>query len=255
MKAKQQHTFLQAAKVFSFISIFYSININAAIITAGESISVPSATAISNPELAGTILNDNNLDLILYRQDAFLASYHYNNRVVRSDAGGATIFAPQLNWLNNITGFDFFIDQILLDGYAGIQTDVFYRTDATGDRGPTSVSRSANGDRLLFDFGFPIFSGNLVQEAHQDSFPINILTNANSFELTGTATIFARSTEDITQTFSITLLNVAVPTFADFPIGPNPPNGVSAPHVIILVLSCLFGILLRPRICALVRSL
>lgn len=210
---------------YAFLILMFSFTSNAALISPGGSISVPATDIATTPELAGAVINDNNININLFDDlPLFTSNYTYSNRVIRSDTNAATIIAPQLTWLNNITPFDFFIDQILLDGYFGVQTDIFYRTDAVGDRGPTNVERSLNGDQLLFTFGFPLFNGNLNQEAHQDSLPINILTDANAFELTGTATIFARSTEDITNTFTVTIFDLAVPTFVD-----EPPVTVSEP--------------------------
>lgn len=228
---------------------FSAVEASALVIMPGESAMLPAVTGATNPELVGTLLNDTSQTADFEPLDIFFAMYTYRDRVVRSDVGGATIIAPQLDTIGNNTGTVYFVDELMLSGYAGFQTDVSYRTDASGDRGPTRVERSIDGNDLHFIFEFPLILGTLTSQPQQSSFPINILTDANSFEATGTASIFARNDTDVSDTFSFALTNVSAPARVDFPIGPNPPTGVPTPPAFVLWLSGLtyLGFALKRR--------
>ncbi|MBV7299683.1 PEP-CTERM sorting domain-containing protein [Enterovibrio paralichthyis] len=190
---------------------------NATPITAGDSVLLPGTTVVSNPELAGTVVRDDlkpYYDLNPDLHPLFIAGHHYQDRVVQSDVTGSLIFASRLRDPINVTGRDFLIDSIVLDGYSGFQTDVFYRTDGLGDRGPTFVERSADGDDLTFLFGFPLLLQNLVQEIQDESLFINILTDATAYNTSGTATIYGRIQDGANagQLVQATVEGIAVPT-------------------------------------------
>lgn len=180
----------------------------------GNSVLLPGTTAAARPELAGTIVFDDvDTQLNVLNQLTF-AGYSYQNRVVRSDVTNTAIISPRLRDSFNVSFNDLFLDGFSVTGYAGWATDVDYRTDTLGDRGPTFVERSADGDVLTFTFGFPLISGNLFAEPHEESFFIDILTDAPSFALTGTATLDHRNLSWPGGGFTTQYTGIAVPSAA-----------------------------------------
>ena len=195
---------------------------HAATLDAGGSTFVTGTTAAAEPQLAGTVQNDNILTTPLLRvpdpDSIFFVGFDIQNRVVQSNTDGTMIFGPRIRFVANVTGGNFLIDSLELFGYGDFATDVAYRTDGIGDVGPTFAERSADGERLSFDFGFPIVVGNLVESVKQESRFLSIETNATHFENTGRATIFGRHIDYPGQTFRLDYAGLAVPTVAPVPV-------------------------------------
>lgn len=193
-----------------------------ATLTVGGSTFVTGTTSAADPELAGVVQNDDILTTpLLHVPDPssfFFVGFDIQNRVTRSDTQGTMIFGPRIRFTHNVTGGNFLIDSLLLYGYGDFATDVAYRTDGLGDRGPTFANRSADGDTLNFDFGFPLVVGNLVQSVKEESHFLSIKTDATHFENTGRATIFGRHVDYPGQTFRLDYSGLAVPTAAPVPV-------------------------------------
>ncbi|KPP89428.1 MAG: PEPC-term domain secreted protein [Rhodobacteraceae bacterium HLUCCA08] len=111
------------------------------------------------------------------------------NRVSERPSGFLT-FAPRIRDTYNIHGGVFAIVGMQLTGFAGFSTDLDYRTDGPGDKGPTSASRSADGDTITLRYSDPLRVDSLLPGVQEDSLFPSIATDAEAFALTGTATIF-----------------------------------------------------------------
>lgn len=199
-----------------------SSSLHAAVVSPGESVFLSGTTLSLNPELAGTDRYDFS-DYYDFRPDPIPAGWghYYKSQAIQSDLSKSLVFSLQLVGGFNITQYSaVYIDTISLSGYTGWTTDIFYRTDAMGDRGPTSVQRSANGDQLLFSFAFPLTLNNLVGGVLEESYPIQILTDAQAFDTTGRAIINGRSLNGLTGEwgeFEVYLTDLAVPTAVPLP--------------------------------------
>lgn len=191
--------------------------VSAAVVAPGASAFLPGTSLSATPALNGSVVYANSLAYDLDPSIAlFVGHGEVTNQAIRSNLADSLIFALQLLGPINITADDVLIDSISLNGYAGWQTDIHYRSDAAGDRGPSFVERSADGDNLLFTFGFPLFLGNLTLETHEESFPIEILTNADAFETSGRATIRGRTVVGKTP-LQVSIGGLAVPTVVPLP--------------------------------------
>jgi len=188
----------------------------------GGSTIVTSTSVAEAPQLAGTVQNDNMLTTPLVRipdpDSIFFVGFDIQNRVSRSNDIGTMIFGPRIRFRANVTGGNFLIDTLRLDGYGDFATDVAYRSDGLGDVGPTFATRSADGETLTFDFGFPIVVGNLVGSVIQESRFLSIETEATAFTNTGRATIFGRHVDYPGQTFRLDYTGLAVPAVAPVPV-------------------------------------
>ncbi len=195
---------------------------HAATLTPGGSVFVTGTTSAAEPQLAGTVINDNILTTPVVRipdpSSILFVGFDIQNRVVRSNTEGTLIFGPRIRFGANVTLNNFLMDSLELCGYGDFTTDVAYRTDGLGDVGPTQAERTADGERLSFDFGFPIVVGNLVGSVVQESRFLSIETNATHFENTGRATIFGRHVDYPGQTFRLDYAGLAVPSVAPVPV-------------------------------------
>lgn len=169
-------------------------------------------TAITAPNTTGVVQNDN---LIPFSFDitAFTnVGGNVQNRVAESNLLNTMIFSPRIRDTFNIATRGFEIIGFSLDGYAGWSTDVGYRTDGLGDKGPTAVSRSADGDRLTFRYGDPLFISGLFGGPREESLFPYITTDAPSYALTGSMTLFGINTANPEELFSVELTGLAVPS-------------------------------------------
>lgn len=190
----------------------------AAPLLPGGATLVPGTTVAADPDLAGPVLNDN---MILYDLDPaplFLAGHEIQNRVTRSAATGDLIFGPRFAQSYNGSPWDYLIDGFEITGFGSFATDVAYRTDGLGDRGPTFAERSADGDVLRFTFGFPLLLQNLVQEVQEESYFMSIVTDARAFATIGRMTVFARSEQFPGQVVTASIGGIAVPVDAPIPL-------------------------------------
>lgn len=178
-------------------------------------------TSAADPDLAGTVINDDLIDVNL-GSGFFIASYNVQNRVVRSTNLGSLIFAPRIRDPLNL-GFSerFEIVAFRLTGFAGATlTDVDFRTDGLGDKGPSSVSRSNDGDLLTFRYEDPLQNDSFDPPGVRDTsyFP-SIKTTATKFRKIGTMTILGRRAEaDPNDPLtSVTIRGIAVPAVIPLP--------------------------------------
>lgn len=205
---------LVSAAVFSSL---FTTPVLAAVVAPGASAFLPGTSLVGTPALNGSVVYANSLAYDLDPSIAlFVGHGEVTNQVIRSNLADSLVFALQLLGPINITADDVLIDSISLNGYAGWQTDIHYRSDAAGDRGPTFVERSADGDNLLLTFGFPLFLGNLTLETHEESFPIEILTNADAYDTNGRATIRGRTVAG-NAPLQVSIGGLAVPTAVPLP--------------------------------------
>ncbi|MEM7472577.1 MAG: hypothetical protein AAF340_14605 [Pseudomonadota bacterium] len=213
--------FFQTSLLVGTITLAASMA-QSATLTAGGSTFVTGTTSAADSDLAGVFRNDDILTTPLLRvpdpSSIFFVGFDIQNRVTQSDTQGTMIFGPRIRFVANVSAGNFLIDSLRLFGYGDFATDVAYRTDGLGDRGPTSANRSADGDTLNFDFGFPIVVGNLVGSVTEESHFLSIKTDATHFENTGRASIFGRHVDYPGQTFRLDYEGLAVPTVAPVPV-------------------------------------
>lgn len=185
-------------------------------LTAGDTIAMTATTVAETPELAGSVVNDDLIFADLDSADLFAAGYNVQNRVVDSALLDTLIFGPRLRDPVNTLGTVgiLYIDGFSISGYGDFAVDASYRTDGLGDVGPTSASRSADGDTLTFDFGFPLVNHYLAEEVHQTSYFLSLVTDATAFENTGIMTIFGRGSLDPTTRIEVQVGGIAVPVAA-----------------------------------------
>ncbi|THH39174.1 VPLPA-CTERM sorting domain-containing protein [Aliishimia ponticola] len=111
---------------------------------------------------------------------------------------GDLVFAPRIRDTYNIDGGFFAITGMQLTGYGDTSLEVEYRTDGLGDKGPTSASRSADGNTVTLRYGDPLLIGALVGQSQEESLFPSLVTDATDYDLTGTATIFGYLIDDAT---------------------------------------------------------
>lgn len=171
-------------------------------------------TAAMDPNQAGIVQND---DLIQFRMDAFPVTPFSDmggmvqNRVVESNNLNTLIFSPRIRDTFNIDSGRFEIVAFQLQGYTGWQTDVDFRTDGVGDLGPTSVSRSADGDLLTFRYDDALSIDAIAPGLQEESLFPTILTDATEYALTGSMTIFGYDSLTPSNLISVSIGGLAVP--------------------------------------------
>jgi hypothetical protein len=186
----------------------------AATLAPGDSIAMTGTTYADHPELAGPVVQDAVLtgDNVGVPSLPFLfARFDVSNVVVESATTGGLVFAPRILFGSNVTGGNLLVDRVELFGFGDFAVDASYRTDGPGDRGPTTASRSADGDTLAFDFGFPLVVSNLFAGPHEESYFLALRTEATAFDNTGRVSLFARAAGDDFETYRFDLGGLAVP--------------------------------------------
>ncbi|TWT78030.1 hypothetical protein Pla123a_18300 [Posidoniimonas polymericola] len=178
----------------------------AAVLNAGDLAPLFGTTSAGDPRLAGTVQSDALHPFeILGNFGEVLLSGNLQDRVVESNTEGTLIFAPRLR---DLVGAPFAPDMevraVFVDGYAGFQTEVEYRTDGLGDVGPSFGLRSFSGDGLQYLFGVD----DLL--APEESYFVSTLTDATDFAPIGTARIVARNIIS-GEFFETTLTGINVP--------------------------------------------
>lgn len=195
----------------AFAALMFSTTVNAAPLLPGSVIFPTGDTVATAPATAGVVQNDN---LISFSFDITPFTHvggNVQNRVVESGLLNTTIFSPRIRDTYNIATLGFEIIGFSLDGYAGWDTDIGYRTDGLGDKGPTSVSRSADGDRLTFRYGNPLFVSGLLGGPREESLFPYIVTNAANYAFTGSMRLFGVDVAHPERLFSVELTGLAVP--------------------------------------------
>lgn len=186
----------------------------------GDMVFLPGTTLVDRPDLAGNDVYNGQLQVQVGHPiwpEGFVAGWLVRQQVLRSEATGALVFSTQLLWDRNITPGDFLVDAIWLDGWGSFTLDVDYRTDLSGDRGPSFATRSDDGQRLTLDFGFPLVSGNLTGDPHENSMPWVIATGADAFAASGVLTVVGRFTDRPGEVFVGRIDGLAVPVTAPVP--------------------------------------
>ena len=176
-------------KAMSCVLLFSIVQAaQAAIVAPGGNAMLSGTTSAANPNLAGTVINDNLLPFqIQDSQGSTILTGNVQDRVVRSNNTGELIFAPRLRDLNNPTG-DAWIFGLRLEGYGGFSTDIEFRTDGLGDVGPNTVTRSAGSvDQLFFSY-----DPNIIAPPDEGLF-LSVATDATAFDSKGIITIFAQN--------------------------------------------------------------
>ena len=187
-------------------------------------------TFAANPNLGGAVVNDN---IIAFDFDPTPVTPFSNvggelqNRVALSDNLNTAIFMPRIRNTYNIDGGTFAILGFSVTGYTGVDVDVDFRTDGLGDVGPTSVSRSADGDLMTVRFGTPIVADSVDPPGRQEeSRFMSILTDSTDFDTSGIMTVFGEiiplgsstPSGNAANTFSFTIAGVAAPAAAVPPV-------------------------------------
>jgi hypothetical protein len=208
------------AAVLAMVAMAASGSAQAVPVSPEATVFLPGTTLADRPDLVGKALYDDMLDIRIghpIAPAAIFAGWQVRQQVVRSDLTGALVFTAQLQWQLNITPARFLVDAVWLDGWGAFATDVDYRTDLDGDRGPSWATRSADGQRLALEFGFPLVSGNLVGDPQEDSRPMIIATDATAFANTGALTVVGRFDDRPDEVFYGRVEGLAVPVRAPVP--------------------------------------
>lgn len=212
----------------------------------------PVGTTVADPIHGGgqVVLNDNLLGFAIDPSPTTPftdVGGNLQNRVTRLPSGFLN-FAPRIRDTYNIDGGIFAIVGMQLTGYAGFSTELEYRTDADGDKGPTSASRSADGDTITLRYSDPLRVDSIAPGLQEESYFPSIVTDAQSFDYSGTATIFGFVLDDddydpnlgVNQPgtlYSVTIDGVAAPTVAAVPL----------PSSVLLMLAGLGGLAVARR--------
>ena len=194
---------------------------SAATLAPGGTIPMPGTTAAANPELAGVVIQDSVVSTPNVAVPALpvnFARFEVQNRVVESAVDAAMVFAPRILFGSNVTAGNLLVDRVEMTGWGSFGIDAFYRTDGLGDRGPTFGSRSADGDQLTFDFGFPLVISNLFAGPQEESHFFALKTDATAYENRGRVSIFARAAGDNFNTYRFDVGGIAVPALAPVPL-------------------------------------
>lgn len=163
----------------------------------------PTGTTAVDPVHGGlqTVINDNLIDFTMDPDPGTpltVVGGALQNRVTENDRGTLN-FAPRIRDTFNIEANDFAIVAMQLTGFGSFDLDADFRTDGLGDLGPTSYSRSADGDLITMRYTDPTapgpnVGGLLVQHIapglQETSLFPSLVSDATAFELTGRATIF-----------------------------------------------------------------
>ncbi|YCM46446.1 S8/S53 family peptidase [Verrucomicrobiaceae bacterium 227] len=119
----------------------------------GGSVDTNGTTFAACPEVGGTIIRDQLIPFEVRHPtlNTVLMTGRVQDRVIRNSAG-RMVFSSQLRDLANPNGTAW-VSQVRYYGFEGLTLGVEYRTDGSGQIGPRSISRSADGDRLTANHG------------------------------------------------------------------------------------------------------
>ncbi len=192
-------------------------------LTPGGLVSTVGTTTGASPDLAGVPVFEDLQDFRIITADLgpffFTVGGEIENRVVRSGNLDTLIFQPRIVSTTNIdVAIDrFAVTAFRLEGFGDFATDVDFLTDGPGDKGPTAVSRSLDGDTLDFFYFDSLFIDNLSMGLKEASFFPTILTDATNYATTGSLTVFGRDItdpDDPGPVLMVTVDGIAVPTRA-----------------------------------------
>lgn len=214
---------------FAVIALVLTNAVSAAALAPGGLI-FPVGTDFTDPVHGGVsiVINDNLID---FRMDPTPITPlsdiggHVQNRVTDSQNTGFLNFAPRIRDTFNIDGGTFGITSFSIDGFGSFATNVEFRTDGLGDKGFTSVSRSADGNQLTFRYDNPLLIDSIAPGLQEESLFPSIATDAMNYELSGRMTIygqlfaidFGTPPRPIGDLISVTISGVAVPSAIPVP--------------------------------------
>lgn len=198
-------------------TLAFSATTQATVLLPGDVIFPAGDTTVTAPNSNGVVQNDNLIPFSFPITPLTDVGGDVQNRVVLSDILNTMVFGPRIRDTFNIATIGFEIVAFELDGYAGWETDVGYRTDGQGDKGPSSVSRSADGDLLTFRYDDPLFISGIAPGPQEESLFPFIITDAPRYSLTGSMTIFGLDTADPNNLLSVTIDGLAVPSPVPIP--------------------------------------
>ena len=198
-------------------TVAFSTTTQAAVLLPGNVIFPAGDTSVTAQNSNGVVQNDNLIPFSFPLPPISIVGGNVQNRVVLSDDLNTMVFAPRIRDTFNIAPLRFGISGFRLNGYAGWDTDVGYRTDSLGDKGPSSVSRSADGDLLTFRYEDPLFIDGIAPGLQEESLFPYIITDAPSYSLIGRMTILGFDIADPDNLLSITIDGLAVPSPVPIP--------------------------------------
>lgn len=202
-------------------------------LTPGGLVATTGTTTGASPDLAGVPVFEDLRDFRIITADLgpgfFNVGGEIENRVVRSSNLDTLIFQPRIVSTTNIdVAIDrFAVTGFRLQGFGDFTTDVDFLTDGPGDKGPTAVSRSLDGDTLDFFYFDSLFIDNLSVGLKEASFFPTILTDATNYATTGSLTVFGRDItdpDDPGPVLMITVDGIAVPIDAPVVAVSEPPS-------------------------------
>ncbi|WP_425099059.1 VPLPA-CTERM sorting domain-containing protein [Tropicibacter sp. S64] len=199
-----------------------ALPLDAAVLAPGGTVFPTGITSLADPELAGGVVQE---ELLPFQAQSPTPAFldvlgNVQNRAIASNLTGNIILAYQLRELSSTyqpSGIQ--ITGMSLSGFASyglFSLDVDYRTDSTGNRGLTSVSRSGDGNVLTFAFD-PIAVSGLFGVPSDSSYLLSLKTDASTWSNTGILTVFGFDTVE-GRSFSTTFGGLAVPGAAEVPI-------------------------------------
>lgn len=221
-----KYRFVKCLATAVVVAVFGNTAAMSAPLVPGDTIMMPGSTAASNPDLVGGIVQDSILTTNTQQVPpgsnplVNFADFEVQNRVMRSDADGNLIFAPRILFSRNVTPYPLLVNRVEMWGFSDFAIDASYRVDGVGDRGPTTGSRSADGQTLSFDFGFPLFVSNLFAGPQEESYFFSLKSETSSFANTGRLSIFAEAVGDPVQgtVYRFDVGGLAVPTTTVVPL-------------------------------------
>jgi hypothetical protein len=177
----------------------------AVVVAPGQTQALSGTTSAANPDLAGFVQSDPLIPFtIVDAVGTVLIQGNVQDRIVRSNNLGTLIFGPRVRDLVAPSG-DAWIVGLRVEGYAGVSTDIDFRTDTSPNIGPDEVSRSAPSGSLLFFSYDP----NIIVPP-DEALPLSILTNATESVGAGRITIFAQN-DFGAQVYETTLEGTNIP--------------------------------------------
>jgi len=218
---------LKAALAAALITT--SLAPSALAVPLGDSGVVFTSGVTFTPQNSGIIQNDNLIDWTYDPTPAIPFNNvggEVQNRVIEN-ADGNKVFMPRIRETYNIDGGTLVVSAFRLTGYAGFDVDVDYRTDGLGDKGFSSVSRSADGDIMTFRLDDPLYVDSLTPPGRQqESYFSSIITDATEYDMSGTMTILgyvlpnsgATMPDPNADLFQVTLSGIVAPTTTAVPL-------------------------------------
>lgn len=202
--------------IATIATLIFSTTAQATVVLPGGIESLGGDTEVTAPNTNGVVQNDNLVEFLFEITSLTGVGGDVQNRVVLSDNLNTMVFGPRIRDTFNIATTSFEILGFQLTGYAGWDTDVGYRTDSLGDKGPNLVSRSVDGDLLTFRYDDPLFISGIAPGPQEESLFPYIVTDALNYALTGTMTIFGRDIDTDTL-MSVSIGGIAVPSAVPVP--------------------------------------